>query len=68
MKSVIETKLEEYTKKIIEKPELTEKEIDFLVYMLTRIETKEEEEKFEKQKIETSKMISYMSEMMKGDK
>lgn len=41
MKDLIEKKLEEHGKKILEKEELSTDEINFLVFLLNRIETKE---------------------------
>lgn len=41
MKDLIEKKLEEYGKKVIEKDTLSMDDINFLVYLLNRIEMKE---------------------------
>lgn len=41
MKDLIEKKLEEYGKKVIEKNTLSMDDINFLVYLLNRIEMKE---------------------------
>ena len=44
MKDRIEKKLEEYANSIIEKENVTMEEINFIVYMLNRIEAKEQAE------------------------
>ena len=44
MKERIENKLEEYATSIIEKEKVTMEEINFIVYMLNRIEAKEQAE------------------------
>lgn len=41
MKESIETKLEEHGKKIIDKEELSMDDVNFLVYLLNRLECKE---------------------------
>ena len=52
MKDRIEKKLEEYANSIIEKENVTMEEINFIVYMLNRIEAKEqvEESRLNKEK------------------
>ena len=44
MKDRIEKKLEEYANSIIEKENVTMEEINFIVYMLNKIEAKEQAE------------------------
>lgn len=44
MKDLIEKKLESFTNTIVVKENPTMEEINFMVYMLNRIETKEKEE------------------------
>lgn len=67
MKEKIIDKLEQYANFILNKPENTHEEIEFLIFYLQRIECKENQDEMKKQQEEDRKrMAEKMKNMFEG--